>query len=182
MGLSIFCLQSPIKRLRGGGFVVQIGGFLSSNSKILLLTTFNLYPDLFESFDIISSVKKILIVIGIFIFLIIIYAKNTYDWAPEKARSNGGEFAQACNDIQGKPFTIENISKVNGFIDLNGTKKVTKEQVEDYINKDPNEYPLSIYKDSWFKGPNIKYSWICSLRLDKNTLTIISSAKFYETD
>lgn len=122
--------------------------------------------------------KRLLIVVIVILSLFFLFLTYTYKLAPELSQKNGGEFAQECNNLNGKAYLFENISKVNGFIDLNGHEKLTKEQFE----TSKNDEIVRIYKNSWFKGPSIKYSWICEIRQVKNSNNIISSAKFYWTD
>jgi len=121
--------------------------------------------------------KKILM-LGI-IFSILAF-KYTYEWAPNNARNNGSEFANECDTLNGKPFTFEDLSIVNGYYDLNGKERLTRENVEQLIKQ--NSSYLRIYKDSWFKGPNIKYSWICEITYTPGTMSIIAKAMFAKTD
>lgn len=126
--------------------------------------------------------NRIFVIVVIILTLFFLFLTFTYKFAPEYSQKNGGEFVQECNHLNGKAFIFENISQVKGFIDLNGHEKLTKEQLETFKNNNKDEERIRIYKDSWFKGPSIKYSWICEIWQDKNTNNIISAAKFYWTD
>lgn len=126
--------------------------------------------------------KALLVSILIFAVISVLLIKYTYDWAPQTARTSGDKFVKECRDLNGKQFTFENISTINGFYDLNGHDRITKAQVEQFTKEDNKKNILRIYKDSWFKGPNIKYSWICEIKYDKDTSLISSSANFYQTD
>lgn len=122
------------------------------------------------------------VIFTFFLLVPIVFIAYFLYWPPESVRKNGGEFAKSCNDLNGKPFTFENISKVIGLADLNGRHKITREQIEKFKNKNNSEYPLSIYKDSWFKSFGREYSWICKIEFNRKNSSINSFAKFYELD
>lgn len=126
--------------------------------------------------------RPLLIGIVVLTVFIILAIKRTYDWAPNNARNNSGVFAKECDSLNGKPFTYENISAVNGYYDLNGKDRISQKDVDQFVKQNTEQKVLRIYKDSWFKGPNIKYSWICEIKYNKDISSINSSASFYQTD
>lgn len=113
----------------------------------------------------------------------------------EDGYRGGKSFVKVCHELNGKEFTYENISKLNGNIfvktgeNSGGLVKLEENHINDFFselsgnktyNNITNGYTkLQVYKGEFFK-PIYSYAWVCDLNLKDNK--IFATSRFYLTD